>query len=76
MAAIFDKINKTPKDPRIEAVLESVSKTLANTRSQAFEHKTCVTCGKDVGTFKNSQSQTEYLISGLCQVCQDRIFDE
>ena len=32
----------TSKSPAIERVLEAVSQTLANTRSQAFEHKTCV----------------------------------
>tara|TARA_R100000152_G_C6778709_1_gene209583 strand:+ start:374 stop:631 length:258 start_codon:yes stop_codon:yes gene_type:complete len=66
----------TSKSPAIERVLEAVSQTLANTRSQAFEHKTCVLCGKEAGTFTDARSQSEYLISGMCQTCQDRIFDK
>ena len=66
----------TSKSPAIEKVLEAISQGLANTRSQAFEHKTCVLCGKDAGTFTDARSQSEYLISGMCQTCQDRIFDK
>lgn len=35
----------------------------------------CATCGKHVGEFKDRLSKKEYSISGMCQVCQDRIFN-
>jgi hypothetical protein len=64
------------KNPAIEKVLEAFSQTLANTRSQAFKHKTCVICGKEANKFTSAKSQSEYLISGMCQPCQDRIWDK
>ena len=37
----------------------------------------CVKCGNQaVGAFKDSLSVREYEISGLCQKCQDEIFDD
>ena len=36
----------------------------------------CVKCGAQaVGAFKDSLSAREYEISGLCQKCQDEVFD-
>jgi len=34
----------------------------------------CVTCGGEVGEFRDELSQKEYRISGMCQKCQDSIF--
>jgi predicted amidophosphoribosyltransferase len=39
-----------------------------------MEKGICTTCGEEVGEFRNSCSQREYNISGMCQKCQDRIF--
>lgn len=41
-------------------------------------HK-CPTCDVVIGSiweFFNKLSQAEYLISGMCQSCQDEMFDE
>lgn len=36
---------------------------------------TCPTCGEDIrGPFRNAISEREYLISGMCQGCQDSVF--
>jgi hypothetical protein len=39
---------------------------------------TCVFCGNqvDIEGFKDAESVKEFYISGLCQQCQDRIFEE
>ena len=31
-------------------------------------------CGEDAKEFRDPRSQKEYLISGLCQKCQDKVF--
>jgi len=35
----------------------------------------CATCGKSIGEFKDALSKREYSISGMCQECQDSVFD-
>jgi hypothetical protein len=35
----------------------------------------CVTCGGSVGEFRDALSRKEYGISGMCQKCQDSVFD-
>lgn len=34
----------------------------------------CVACGKDIRGMRDKLSIKEYLISGLCQDCQDDVF--
>jgi len=36
----------------------------------------CPMCGMPITSFRNIQSEREYSISGLCQMCQDKIFDK
>ena len=31
-------------------------------------------CGEDVERFRDTLSEREYQISGLCQACQDKVF--
>lgn len=33
-------------------------------------------CGEPIGPFKDAASEHEYVISGLCQTCQDSVFVE
>jgi hypothetical protein len=42
---------------------------------EAVEKGNCPTCGKPVGEFKDALSEKEYSISGMCQVCQDSVFN-
>ncbi len=45
------------------------------TMTEALEKGVCVDCKKSVeGSFKDDLSIKEYSISGLCQVCQDKVF--
>jgi len=43
-------------------------------RVETIKAHKCMTCGLDVTGFKNAISQKEYLISGMCQKCQDEVF--
>jgi formylmethanofuran dehydrogenase subunit E len=36
----------------------------------------CPICQKPVGAFRDARSEKEFHISGLCQACQDVVFDE
>lgn len=36
----------------------------------------CPTCGKDIGAFKDALSEREFKISGMCQKCQNDVFEE
>jgi len=35
----------------------------------------CATCDGEVGPFKDDLSRKQYRISGMCQPCQDMLFD-
>jgi len=36
----------------------------------------CIDCGGDASDFKNDISRKEYMLSGLCQKCQDEVFSD
>ena len=38
----------------------------------------CASCGKpvDIKNFKDNESVNEYIISGLCQSCQESVFEK
>lgn len=40
------------------------------------EQGICATCGKQVGEFRDELSRREFKISGMCQECQDEVFEE
>lgn len=63
----------TKKPPEIE---KFITHTLGGTsRTDAIEKDKCALCGKSAKKFKDAASEREYRISGLCQKCQDKIFD-
>lgn len=45
-------------------------------RMLAIAGAQCVSCGRAATQFRDKVSRKEYTISGLCQHCQDRFFDE
>lgn len=57
------------KSPEIQNMLEDLFGT-----GTAIKERKCVLCGEDVGTFRDSLSEKEYGISGMCQSCQDDVF--
>ena len=56
--------------------MEAYLHTLQPTRSTAMAQGKCVVCGGDASEFKDDISAKEYTISGLCQQCQDEVFEE
>jgi len=39
-----------------------------------ISNKQCPICKNKIGVFKDTLSEKEYRISGLCQECQDGVF--
>jgi len=37
--------------------------------------ETCILCSERAVLFRSASSQLEYSVSGLCQECQDRLFE-
>ena len=63
------------KSPEMQAALDSISNLLyGRSRSQSIAGNVCVTCGGQVGEFRDALSRKEYGISGMCQKCQDSVF--
>lgn len=62
------------KNPQVEAFLQKVSN-----RTTSIRNDVCVPapigCGGPATDFKDEVSRREYTISGLCQKCQDSIFN-
>ena len=65
----------TEKGEALTAYLEAESG-----RTTAITSNFCVNkpfgCGEPIGTFRDTLSEKEYCISGLCQACQDKIFGD
>ena len=67
---------QSPKSPAMEALLQAFTTQFAAVpRAEAFDTQRCVTCGEPVGQFKDELSRKEYSLSGMCQTCQDEVFD-
>jgi len=63
------------KTPVMEEWLDSFTKHFfGHGRIESEETQTCVFCGGDANSFKDELSRKEYLISKLCQTCQDEVF--
>lgn len=42
---------------------------------ERYESGRCTMCGGIVGMFRDEISEKEFEISGMCQACQDEVFD-
>ncbi len=64
------------KSPEMQETIERFG-IVAFGRStiEALKNKFCVACGQQAITFKDELSRTEYGISGMCQKCQDEVFE-
>jgi hypothetical protein len=83
MSAYYDTItgqlatnpySPTPKSPAMEALLQAVNPSHRD-RRYCIEHNLCTWCGKAADSFRDRLSEKEYCISGLCQSCQDSIWN-
>ena len=68
----------TPKAPLIRKMLDELSTaTMKRSASESIKKDICVQCAKPVKVedFRDAISLREYAITGLCQTCQDIIYD-
>lgn len=65
-------LSATLKHPEIEALLSAITGV---SRVGAVAERSCVCCSGEAKSFTDALSEKEYTISGLCQTCQDSVFD-
>lgn len=66
----------SPKTPKMERTIDAFTKQVfGRCRTDSIKEATCVSCGASVKEFKDAISRKEFTISGLCQSCQDGVFD-
>ena len=64
------------RSPGMQKVVDSFAKAaFGRTNSESVATATCVCCGGDASTFRDALSRKEFGISGMCQKCQDSVFD-
>lgn len=61
-----------PKSPVITALLSAMCGCDHNATIKA---NVCKVCSGPAVNFRDQLSEHEYTISGLCQACQDKVFD-
>ena len=59
----------------IENFINSINPS-GHKRVESIVEDICAWCGQKVKEFKDELSKEEFAISGLCQDCQDDVFDK
>lgn len=49
-------------------------KAFGMTHLDAISNSVCLLCGKKATSFHDEACEEEYVISGICQKCQDKMF--
>ncbi len=65
-------IEPTSKAPAIDLLMSVLT---GNSREIQLASSKCMTCKGDAESFRDELSVKEYSISGMCQICQDQIFN-
>ena len=67
------KPTPTVKAPELESAISAITGV---DRREAITSKTCPCCGSAVtlDSFRDELSLKEFHISGMCQICQDKVF--
>jgi hypothetical protein len=60
------------KSPGIQALLDALSIQITG---EPFTEGKCPTCGGPAVEFRDALSVKEHKLSGMCQKCQDEVFD-
>ena len=55
--------------------LDNLLNAILPNREKALKELRCPTCGKPITLFRDALSLKEYHISGMCQECQDSVFN-
>lgn len=65
------------KDPTIENFLNSFTRgVFGRERTQSISDDVfCTFCGEPATEFEDVLSRKEFAISGMCQKCQNKVFD-
>lgn len=64
------------KSKEVEGLADNFALQLwGRTRTGSIKQDVCVSCGKPAIEFKDELSKKEFTISGMCQACQDSVFD-
>ncbi len=66
-------VEPVERHPELEAFLEALN---GISPKQAIEAGICAACKQEANKFTDELSVREYAISGLCQKCQDEVFNE
>lgn len=64
----------TEKATPIENLINNLSPQ-STTRKESITGNICSWCGESAEEFEDDLSRKEYRISGMCQACQDGVFD-
>ena len=56
-----------------EDIIKSI---FGNDISERISNNRCPLCNKEITGFRDSLSEKEFKISGLCQECQDKIWSK
>lgn len=64
-------MNPTKKSSAIDNLINQV---FGINREESITENRCTMCNKPAAQFKDKLSEKEFSISGLCQLCQDKIF--
>ncbi len=58
-----------------EGVEQLISGLMGKDRGETIRSGECMTCPADAREFRDNLSRREYAISGMCQTCQDSVFE-
>lgn len=65
---------KKPMSDKTPEVRKAIEDAFPGT-AEKIAKKRCPLCGDPIGKFRDRLSEREYEISGMCQNCQDTMFD-
>ena len=60
------------KAPAMDLIISAI---MGKSREIQLASQLCMTCDGKADSFRDELSVKEYSISGMCQVCQDQIFN-
>ena len=59
---------------KVQGFLDNFAKkAFGKIQQEAEDQAVCMFCDKEVKGFKDELSKKEYEISGMCQLCQDKV---
>jgi hypothetical protein len=62
-----------PFENKTEEMKDAIEAVFPGTREAILQNK-CPICKANIGSFRDAISRQEYVISGMCQACQDQVW--